>query len=58
MCRILDLKRDKYCNDFTSGGKSFQSFTDDGINELANISVRPAMILYLMQSKEGNVNDC
>ena len=38
------LKRDKDCNDLTSGGKSFQSVTDDGINELANISVRPAML--------------
>ena len=35
------LKRDTDC---TPGGKSFQSVTDDGINELANISVRPAMI--------------
>ena len=38
------FKRDKDCNNSTSGGKSFQSVTDDGINELANISVRPAMI--------------
>ena len=39
VCRILELKRDNDCNDLTSGGKSFQSFTDDGINEFANISI-------------------
>ena len=38
------MKRDKDCNDFTFGGKSLQSFTDDGINGFANILVHPAMI--------------
>ena len=42
VCRILDLIR--IVTILPLVVKSFQSFTDDGINEFANISVRLAMI--------------
>ena len=47
------MKRVKDCNGFTSGGKSFQSFTDDGINEFANISIRLAMISIYNAFRRG-----
>jgi len=41
---MFDLNKDKYSKDFVSGGRLLQRVTDEGMKELANISVRLAIM--------------
>ena len=40
VCKILDLRTDNECTDLISGGRLFHKVTNDGMNEVAKISVR------------------
>jgi len=47
------LKTDNDCNDIISGGRLFNKVTDDGMNEVAKISVRLAIISLASAFRKG-----
>ena len=53
VCKILDLKTDNDCKDFISDGRLFHKVTDDGMNEVAKISVRLAIISLSSAFRKG-----
>jgi len=50
---MFDLNKDKYSKYFVSGGRLFQRVTDEGMKELANISVRLAIMSLYKALRSG-----